>query len=76
MKVYVPGESIERYYDVMGFKTIDDQIQSEVAKYVKLCRSAAKHNCNESEYKEMAHTVFYHIQELRSTRTPSPLRWF
>jgi hypothetical protein len=44
MKVYVPGESIERYYDVMGFKTIDDQIQSEVAKYVKLCRSAAKHN--------------------------------
>lgn len=75
MKVYRPGESIERYYDVMGYKTLEDQIRSEVAKYVKLCQSAAKHSVDEEEYKGMARTVFYHILELRSTRKPSPLTW-
>lgn len=76
MKVYRPGESIERYYDVMGYRNLEDQINAEVAKYVKLCEIASKHDAtNESEYREMAHVVFYHIQELRSTRKPSPLKW-
>ena len=75
MKVYLTGESIQHYYDVMGYKTIDDQIAAEVAKYVKLCRSAAKHNSDQYEYRNMAHIVFYHIQELRSTGVPTPLSW-
>lgn len=75
MKVYVPGESIETYYEVMGYKTIDDQIAYEVTKYVYLCQKAAEHNYLEDKWKQLAHIVFYHIQELRSTRKPSPLTW-
>ncbi len=75
MEVYLPGESIERYYEVMGYSCLEDQIKAEVAKYVKLCNQAARHDYAEPEFKELAHIVFYHIQELRSTRKPSPLTW-
>jgi hypothetical protein len=77
MDVYLPGESIERYYEVMRYRNLDDQINAEVNKYVHLCERASRHNPgDEDEYREMAHTVFYHIQELRSTGKPSPLIWF
>lgn len=75
MEVYRPGESIDRYYAVMGYHNIDDQIKAEVVKYVHLCEQAAKHNSAEPEFKEMAHDVFYHILELRTTQKPSPLSW-
>lgn len=75
MEVYSPGESIERYYEVMGYSCLEDQIAAEVKKYVRLCELAAKHTVDEEEFKDMACDVFYHILDLRSTRQPSPLRW-
>jgi hypothetical protein len=46
---------------------ISAQIDDEVALYVGYCRHASLHDEDEEIYKRMAHKVFYHIQELRST---------
>jgi hypothetical protein len=75
MEMYLPGEGIDRYYAVMGYKSIEDQINAEVTKYVRLCEKASNHTSAEAEFKGMAHRVFYHILELRTTHKPSPLTW-
>lgn len=49
---------------------IDELIASYVQYYVSLCELAAKHDEMEYLNKMTAHAVFYHIQELRSTRIP------
>lgn len=57
------------------YKDVDEQIAAEIGIYVTHCRDAAKHNDQENEFKRKAHIVFYHIQELRSTRKISPLNY-
>lgn len=75
MRVFQPGDSIEQYYNTMGYRTIDDQIEAEVQQYVKMCRCAAQHTVDEDMYRSIAHRIFYHILELRSTRKPTPLNY-
>ena len=53
--------------------TLDEQINEEVVLYVGYCQQAAKHDEFEQQSREIAHKIFYHIQELRSTRKQTPL---
>lgn len=48
--------------------TLEEQISLELDLYVGYCRKAAQHDEFENEHRIMAHKIFYHIQELRSTR--------
>jgi hypothetical protein len=52
--------------------TLDEQIDMEIKLYVSCCRSAAKHDIFENLYLRMAHVIFYHIQEMRSTGKQIP----
>ncbi len=53
--------------------SLDEQIAEEVELYVGYCRKINEHDEFEPTYRAMAHKIFYHIQELRSTGKPSPL---
>jgi hypothetical protein len=53
--------------------TVDEQIAKEFILYVEYCRKASLHDEFEDGYRAMAHKIFYHIQELKSTRVCSPL---
>ena len=48
--------------------TLEEQISIELIMYLGYCRMAALHDQFEGYHKMMAHKLFYHIQELRSTR--------
>ena len=53
--------------------TVDEQIAEEFVLYIEYCRKASLHDEFESQYRATAHKIFYHLQELKSTRTCSPL---
>jgi hypothetical protein len=53
--------------------TLDEQIDEEVKLYVGYCELAVKRDEHEQHYRSLAHKIFYHIQELRSTRKKSTL---
>jgi hypothetical protein len=53
--------------------TLDEQIDIEVYLYVHCCEQASKHDGYEPYYRSLAHMIFYHILEMRSTRSASPL---
>lgn len=55
---------------------VHEAIELEVKLYVGYCELAAKHEPDEYIYRLMAHAVFYHILELRSTNRYSPLGVF
>lgn len=55
---------------------VDELIAQYVQYYVSLCQLAAQHDEMEHLNKLTAHRVFYHIQELRSTRIPRHLGQF
>lgn len=46
---------------------VEEAIASEVDLYVGYCQKAADHDQYEQHYKALAHKLFYHIQEMRST---------
>ena len=46
---------------------VQELINAEVDLYVQFCSLAALHDDKEVEYKQSAHVLFYHIQEMRST---------
>lgn len=48
--------------------TVDELIDIEVKMYVEYCERASTHDFMEPMYRAAAHNLFYHIQELRSTR--------
>lgn len=48
-------------------------IRVEVDLYVNYCRLASEHDEMEEMYRALAHKIFYHIQEMRSTGKPSVL---
>jgi hypothetical protein len=55
---------------------IDELITKEADMYLQLCRNAAQHDDQEFLWRMLAHAVFYHLQELRTTsrdRTTSPI---
>lgn len=52
--------------------TVDEQISEEVKQYVSYCQKACEHDALEHSYRLLAHKLFYHIQELRSTRVCTP----
>lgn len=45
-----------------------EQSKKEVEMYLTYCQMAALHNAYEQYYRSLAHRIFYHIQELRSTK--------
>jgi hypothetical protein len=47
---------------------VEEAIASEVDLYVGYCRKAADHDEYEPLYRSIAHKLFYHIQEMRSTK--------
>lgn len=47
--------------------TLTSLINKEVAMYVEFCRLASQHDAHEQQYRDLAHMLFYHIQEMRST---------
>jgi ribosomal protein L44E len=47
---------------------VDELIDIEVKMYVDYCEKASEHDVMEDFYRKAAHNLFYHIQELRSTR--------
>jgi hypothetical protein len=51
---------------------IEELINLEVDLYVQYCRAAAKHDEWEEHNRMVAHTLFYHIQEMRSTGREGP----
>jgi transposase len=53
--------------------SLDEQIDLEVKMYVGYCEAAARHDAYEQQYRMLAHGIFYHIQELRSTKKQSTL---
>jgi hypothetical protein len=56
--------------------SVDELIDTEVKLYVTFCEKASKHDALEGFYKSVAHNLFYHIQELRSTGRSSALGKF
>jgi hypothetical protein len=48
--------------------TIEDLINLEVDLYVQYCRAAAQHDEWEQYHRMAAHTLFYHIQEMRCAK--------
>lgn len=52
---------------------LDSLIEMEVGMYVNYCRLACLRDEFEGAYRNMAHKIFYHIQEMRSTGQPSIL---
>ena len=52
---------------------VDELIELEVGLYVHYCRLACRRDEFELMYRKLAHKLFYHIQELRSTGQPSAL---
>ena len=52
---------------------LETLIELEVGMYVNYCRLACQHDEFEQQYRNMAHRLFYHIQEMRSTGQPSIL---
>lgn len=53
--------------------SVDDFVELEVNMYLGCCRLAAKHDDMEGYYRAVAHRIFYHIQELRTTQKASVL---
>lgn len=51
---------------------LQEQIDKEVNMYLTYCQMAAQHNAYEQYYRNLAHMIFYHIQELRSTKVLAP----
>lgn len=51
---------------------IEELINLEVDLYVQYCRAAARHDEWEEYHKMVAHTLFYHIQEMRATGKEGP----
>jgi hypothetical protein len=47
--------------------TVDNIIAEEVNMYVRYCELAAEHEPDEKLHRQLAHVIFYHIQELRTT---------
>jgi hypothetical protein len=47
---------------------VKEQIEKELAIYLTYCQMAANHDAYEIYYRHQAHTIFYHIQELRSAK--------
>ncbi len=56
--------------------SVEELIDIEVKLYVDFCERAAKHDHLEQFHRKIAHRLFYHIQELRSTRKVVPLGKF
>lgn len=56
--------------------SVDELIDTEVRMYVEYCEKAATHDVMEAFYRAAAHNLFYHIQELRSTRKAPALEKF
>jgi hypothetical protein len=54
--------------------SVDELIDSEVKMYLGFCNAAAQHDEQEVLYRQLAHVVFYHIQEMRSTGQPTTVR--
>ncbi len=46
---------------------VEEVVAKEVAMYVEYCELAAEHEPDEQIYKNLAHVLFYHIQEIRAT---------
>jgi hypothetical protein len=51
--------------------SVNELIALEINMYVGYCQKAAEHDENEYLYRKLAHVVFYHIQELRTTGKPT-----
>jgi hypothetical protein len=47
---------------------VDELIAFEIKLYVEYCEKASDHDFMEGVYRAAAHNLFYHIQELKSTR--------
>ncbi len=50
---------------------VQQLIDTEVHMYVTCCELAARHEQDEIFYRQIAHALFYHIQEMKSTRQVS-----
>ena len=55
---------------------VDELIAKEVNMYVVYCRKAAEHDEHEHLYRQLAHAIFYHIEEMRTTGRPSFIKSF
>jgi hypothetical protein len=55
---------------------VHEAIELETKLYVGYCQLAAEHEPDEYIYKSLAHTIFYHLIELRSTNQYSSLSGF
>ena len=49
---------------------VETLIELEVGLYVGYCRLACLRDENEQFYRNLAHRIFYNIQEMRSTGKP------
>lgn len=52
---------------------LEEKIDQEIEMYVRYCQAASRHDAFEQFHRIMAHTIFYHIQEMRQTGKVSSL---
>ncbi len=56
--------------------TLEETIRAECLMYVRYCELAAQHDELEHFHRMIAHNIFYHIEEMRSTGQVTPMGRF